>query len=207
MHNVEILCIMKTNVMIRIDEKVAKKAKSAGYNISQISENALISELENNKRTLELKPISVHIIPEIIYIKETKCVHTYYRMHNLSKENLLFGRISFEFTLEIYDEKNEYEKQLDTFSGTQSSMFNLKQNDNGGVRSVHMVRDSAGKEIEQLLKGKGILKFVLNGEAYFRDVNQNYYQIKIMEPEVNGVKILRAPEYSRLYEEIFKGGE
>ncbi len=198
---------MKTNVMIRIDERVAKEAKSAGYNISQISENALISELENNKRTLELKPISVHINPEITYIKETKCVHTYYRMHNLSKENLLFDRISFEFTLEIYDEKNEYEKQLDTFNGTQSSMFNFKQEDKRWVRSVHTVQDSTGKEIQQLLKGNGILKIVLNGEAYFQDIKRNYYQVRFKEPELNVVNILRAPEYTRLYNEMFKGGE
>jgi len=193
--------------MIRIDERVAKEARSAGFNISQISENALISELENNKRTLELKPISVHIIPEIIYIKETRCVHTYYRMHNLSKENLLFDRISFEVTLEIYDEKNEYEKHLDTFNGTQSSMFNFKQKDNRWVRSIHIVRDSAEKNIQELLKGKGILKFVLNGEAYFQDVNRNYYQARFKEPEVNVVKILRAPEYTQLCEELFDGGE
>jgi len=192
--------------MIRIEEDIANKARSAGLNISQVSENALMAELNKLNQTFEIRPISVRIKPEPLYPIGPNCIFTNYRMNNYSNEDLLFDRIAYKLTLELFDKEGEFQKSLDTFTGTQASMFLFKKDSDSWVRTAHMVRESTSKIIDEMLKNKGTLKFYMDGEAFFQDASRNYFHVRFQEPEINIVNI-PSPDYAHAREKLHPGGE
>jgi len=206
MQYIAFLCYMKTNVMIRIEGDIANKARSAGLNISQVSEKALMAEINKLNQTFEIRPISVRIKPEPLYTIGPHCIFTRFRMNNYSNEDLLFDRITYTLTLELFDKEDESQKLLDTFSGTQADMFLFKKDSDSWVRTAHMVRESTIKIIDEMLKNKGTLKFNMDGEAFFQDASRNYFHVKFHEPEINIVNI-PSSDYAHAREKLHLGGE
>ena len=132
---------MRTNVMIRVDDKTVQSARSLDLNISKICEQALKRAVHEKTRPFEIfESREIVYNAQLFYYKNQKALELQFCILNALEETVIFDRLTYKVFIHSSKRSGISDPPLLQFEGVILDRKNIRRGEGHGVQKI-LARD------------------------------------------------------------------